>query len=356
MGNSLQSSKKPKRIDSLTGLKAIAMLSLFWWHSPIPNPPTDLGARACEILFVASGFLVGYNYFYKEMSCSWTTSIDYCAKKLAQFWPLHVITLIPMIYLNYLNEGFLNARKIRLIFVDAFLLQAWSSDPNVYFSYSGIAWFLSALIFCYFMSPLLLRYAKKVKQSVLLFIIVAFIRVAFEYLEKVVPVWGISIHTSPIIRCMEFFIGMLMVPLFIRTSDKIRSTSAGFGLFSIIETAVMALTVFLMVKMNGVWMRGIFVLLYCLTVFIISLDQGIVSKILSSYPFALFGSIQFEFYLFLGDVLAYSNYIIGNHGDSVNPLLLDWRTRSAVLFALIIILSVVYKKFFSRRLSSLLMR
>ena len=215
---------------------------------------------------------------------------------------------------------------------------------------------LSALIFCYFMSPLLLRYAKKVKQSVVMFIIVAFIRVSFEYLEKVVPVWGISIHTFPIIRCMEFFLGMLMVPLFVRTADKIRSTSLVFGLFSIIEIAMTAMTVFLMVKMNGVWMRGIFVLLYCLMVFVISLGQGMVSKIFSSYPFALFGSIQFEFYLFHGDVLAYSYYITGNYSDSIDPLLLDWKMRSAVLFVLIIILSVVYKKFFSRRLSSLLMR
>ena len=356
MGNTSQRSKKPKRIDSLTGLKAIAMLALFWWHSPIPNPPTDLGARACEILFVASGFLVGYNYFYKGMPCSWTTSIDYCAKKLAQFWPLHIITLIPMIYLNYLSEGLLDARKIRLIFVDAFLLQAWNSDPDVYFSYSGIAWFLSALIFCYFMSPLLLRYAKKVKQSVLMFIIIALIRIAFEYSEKVVPVWGISIHTFPIIRCMEFFLGMLMVPLFIRTADKIRSTGTVFGLFSIIEIVVMTLTVFLMVKKNGVWMRGIFVLIYCLVVFVISLDQGIASKILSSYPFVLFGSIQFEFYLFHGDVLAYSYYITGNYSDSIDPLLLDWKLRSAVIFVLIVILSILYKKFFSRRISSLLMR
>ena len=152
-------------------------------------------------------------------------------------------------------------KECRAPFVDAFLLQAWNSDPDVYFSYSGIAWFLSALIFCYFMSPLLLRYAKKVKQSVVMFIIVAFIRVSFEYLEKVVPVWGISIHTFPIIRCMEFFLGMLMVPLFVRTADKIRSTGLVFGLFSIIEIAMTAMTVFLMVKMNGVWMRGIFVLL-----------------------------------------------------------------------------------------------
>ena len=189
-----------------------------------------------------------------------------------------------------------------------------------------------------------------------MFIIVAFIRVSFEYLEKVVPVWGISIHTFPIIRCMEFFLGMLMVPLFVRTADKIRSTGLVFGLFSIIEIAMTAMTVFLMVKMNGVWMRGIFVLLYCLMVFVISLGQGMVSKIFSSYPFALFGSIQFEFYLFHGDVLAYSYYITGNYSDSIDPIFLDWKMRSAVLFALIIILSVVYKKFFSRRLSSLLMR
>ena len=91
-------------------------------------------------------------------------------------------------------------------------------------------------------------------------------------------------------------------------------------------------------------------------VFVISLGQGMVSKIFSSYPFALFGSIQFEFYLFHGDVLAYSYYITGNYSDSIDPLLLDWKLRSAVIFVLIVILSILYKKFFSRRISSLLMR
>lgn len=355
MNNDAHALKHPRRINSLTGLKAIAMLLLFWWHFPIPNPPTDLGARACEVLFVASGFLVGYNYYYKRMPCTWTASIEYCRKKLAQFWPLHLITLIPMIYLNYLQEGMLTARKIRLIFVDAFLLQAWSSDPDVFFSYSGIAWFLSALMFCYFLSPLFLRYAREIKKSSLLFIIVAVFRVTIEYLEKAVPIWGLSIHASPLIRCMEFFMGMLMVPLFIRISSEIGNTTTEFGICSVIEIAMMALTVFLMVRMNDVWMRGNYVILYCLLVFVISLEKGIVSKVLSSVPFTMFGSIQFEFYLFHGDVLAYSYYYAGKYGDIINPVFLDWRNWSAIAFIVIIILSVFYKKFLSRKLSSLLL-
>lgn len=45
-----------QRIGSLAGLKVIALLLLFWWHSPIPNPNVDIGARVCEFFFVVSGF------------------------------------------------------------------------------------------------------------------------------------------------------------------------------------------------------------------------------------------------------------------------------------------------------------
>lgn len=45
-----------QHLSSLGGIKVIAMLLLFWWHSSIPNPNVDLGARTCELLFVTSGF------------------------------------------------------------------------------------------------------------------------------------------------------------------------------------------------------------------------------------------------------------------------------------------------------------
>ena len=64
MEKTKQSEKRQRPIESLTGLKVIAMLLLFWHHSTIPKLSVELGARTCEFLFVVSGLLVGYNYFY----------------------------------------------------------------------------------------------------------------------------------------------------------------------------------------------------------------------------------------------------------------------------------------------------
>lgn len=43
---------------------------IFCWHTPenpggvIGKPIVDIGARACEVLFVISGFLVEYNHYH----------------------------------------------------------------------------------------------------------------------------------------------------------------------------------------------------------------------------------------------------------------------------------------------------
>ena len=52
--------KRTGSIGSLNGLKAAAMILVFWWHSPMNKPDSpDLGLRMCEIFFVLSGFLFG---------------------------------------------------------------------------------------------------------------------------------------------------------------------------------------------------------------------------------------------------------------------------------------------------------
>ena len=67
--------------------------------------PFDFGIRMCELLFVSSGFLVGYNYYQKQVEYNLVSSIKYAYKHLRSFYPfIFSIYFMAFIYLkNMLN-------------------------------------------------------------------------------------------------------------------------------------------------------------------------------------------------------------------------------------------------------------
>lgn len=150
--NSVIMETKKEIIKSLVGIKTISMLLLFWWHSTLPNPTADLGARMCEVFFVISGFLVGYNNYKKDK-----VTTKKFVKKIADFWPLHLILLLVMFIYNYGIYKSISIKKVIIAFINLFLIQSWSPYSETYFSYNGVLWFLSSLLFCYLISPFLLK-------------------------------------------------------------------------------------------------------------------------------------------------------------------------------------------------------
>jgi len=336
-----------QHLSSLGGIKVIAMLLLFWWHSSIPNPNVDLGARTCELLFVTSGFLVGYNYFYKGMPKTWKASFMYAIKKIIRFWPLHFCVLLIMFLRTIIINGCIQLSNILIALDNALLLQAWSLNQDVYFSYNGASWFLSALIFCYFMTPLLLTFCQKIKQSIVLFVMIAAIRYLIEYVNIKCPgmVWNFVIHTSPFIRCLEFFMGMLLVPLFMYTKEKLQSSS--FFINSLVEIIITILTIALCIMKNATWLRASFVFLFCITVFVFAFNRGILSRIFSARIFELFGKIQFEFFIFHQAIII----CLFNWFSRITS---DWRIVNSLLFITIIACAIGYKKFMSQKLSKII--
>ena len=348
MEKTKQSEKRQRPIESLTGLKVIAMLLLFWHHSTIPKLSVDLGARTCEFLFVVSGFLVGYNYFYIERPATWKESFRYAYSKFLKFWPLHFLTMLFVMGVK-VRPIFTFSNLIKAI-LNIFLLQAWSPCQEIYFSYNGASWFLSALLFCYFMAPLLLKFAKNLKRSMILFVLIFLLRYVIEYVETVYPgqFLNLQIHTSTIVRCLEFFMGMLLVPLFIALK-KYTDKREYRILFSLLEVVMILSVVYLTYHYNGLWYRASYVLLFSLAIVLFAFDKGIVSKCLSIRPFKWFSYIQFEFYilhqaLIICVVGVYSTYM---------P---DWKLMNLCMFSTITIVAIFYKKFLSRSCSKFLQK
>lgn len=337
-----------RKVKSVVGLKAIIMFGLFWWHSWLENPPFDLGARACEILFVVSGFLVSYNHYGKNEDFSWERSITYTKGKFIQMWPLHFISFL--IYI-VASQYPLFEDKIQWIIaaLNLSFLQAWFRNEAIFFSFNGASWFLSALLFCYFITPLLQLLVKKIRSVALFLPVAVLVRLFFEYVQRRRPeAFGYSVHVSPFIRALEYFIGMMAGILFLKLFEmyegrETKKQVPSFILMSVLEIVSVGGYMYA-VLYRGAWMGGIFALLACIPIMVLAFDAGIVSKIMGSKPFLWFGVIQFEFYILHQSVINLTQKYVQPYVENI------W-LRAVIAFGLIGILAYFYKRYLSKPLS-----
>lgn len=330
------------RINSLDGIKAIMLVLIFCWHTPtnpsfpFSEPIVDLGARMCEVLFVTSGFLVAYNHYENTMPITLKDSLKYVLSKIKKVWPIHFIAFV-MIVLHSINNNTISfdISTIYKAIINLLLLQAWSNDP---FSFNGVTWFISALLFCYFMTPLLISIVKRTKRiNLFMFVGLMILRIVLE-LSNIIP---FDYHTSPIIRCIEYFIGMLMLPMFYKIKSTL-SKSDNTNIMSVIELLLSAIYVFLIIYMQGKWIRGYFVIAACVLVFTYSLNNGLLSSFLSSKIFSLFSMIQVEFYIFHKVIIEIFDPVLSRIIHSVF-------IESVILFCMVIIISVLYRIFLKKK-------
>ncbi len=292
-----------RRISSITGLKAICALMVFWWHGPLPISPVDLGGRACEFFFLAAGFLYVHSHQNKSAPCTFAYSLEYMRKKMVAFYPLHLIGFGLSLFLLSRAELFTASTAVSAA-LNLTLLQAWSPSQTVYFGFNGVSWFLSALMFCYFLAIVVLHLLKKPRRAFWLLSLFLALRFALEYANIFCPEYFmIDPHVFPVARCLEFFCGMSIASLSQTAYGNLRSDRKTTVPFSILEIILAVLTVYLIIEMRDVWTRAHFVLLLSLLLLVFSFDRGIVSRLLSIAPLRWLGNIQLEFYMLHGIII-----------------------------------------------------
>ena len=309
-----------KRINSLTGIQVSTFLLIFLWHADFPKPAIDIGARGCEILYLISGFLIAYNHFYDETDLR--KSLCNALKRYLKYLPLHLTTLIAAkIIIN-------NSYDLFATILNGLLLQSWAKDVYVAMSYNGAAWFLSALLFCYFSGSVFMRYLRKYDGKIL-FSVTFLIRFLFEYLNSVLSL-GFNIHTFAFVRMLEFLMGMELYSIFSSFEDKQLSSR----MCSVLEILSFVIYVLLCRIFNDLLPRSMFVLFFCPLLLIFSFDRGILSKILSFRIFSLFKGIQFQFYMWHINII---NLVVLNIGG------ITWYIKTALMFVMTIAVSLISK-------------
>lgn len=257
-----------------------------------------MGARLCEFFFVASGFLFYISNSKRSDTNSFPNALHYVRKKVVALYPAHLYGFVAAL-LRQLLEQPLSVDMLINALLNLGLVQAWVNNENVFFGYNGVSWYISALIFCYFMGFALLNPLRdKNKAFTLLWLIFA-IRYGLEAIPIAYPglFWSINPHASPLVRVCEFWLGMVAASFFLQIQAKFQD-KISFWFGSLLECGSLLLLIYLLITREGLWLRGAYIIPFCIFVLCFAFDKGVLSAFLSIKPIQWISKYQLEIYLF----------------------------------------------------------
>lgn len=295
-----------EKMSAIQGLRFLGFLLIFLIHSSwlvSPDRLFNYGGRGVEIFFVLSGYLMAYNFAGTAIPYDFKSCICYMFRKLKKFYVLHLITLFVILLFfihTFYKHGFQYHGGMHQFILDFFLnimlLQSWY-DPSK-FSFNGVSWFLSSILFMYLCTPLLIHKVNKIKSGGVVFLFILLISskmildtLAFRF--GINPLPGVfSFYANPIYRFMDYLVGFLGAVII----------SKGFPTLSSMKVSALQIAVFVIyliccMKFDKAWMQAQFLLITLLLVYVFSLRNGVFDKIFGNPFMVHLGNISFELFM-----------------------------------------------------------
>lgn len=297
------------KISNIQGMRVIAFLMIFFAHTFNTNPVVGpLGALGVQIFLVISGYLIAIRYGNKTFDNVWLDGLRYSWKKIKKFYLLHILTLSLFVVQRLYRDKEID--PISLI-LNITLTQAWY--PPFSNDFNGVAWFLSAIVFIYFLVPFTVNFMSKKNTSQLLILlaVIFFFRVLVDSLAyRVFPEPLIQLlYFNPIYRYTEFLFGFIGALIF-KNLDFDKEDRPKF--FSAVQIFFIATYIigcnFFFTTLSYCWLPIMFLLLS--TILVIILTKSGIANILGVPPLVHLGNISFELFLLHGGFILFVSRVL----------------------------------------------
>ena len=292
-------------IKELTSLRFILILVIFFHHA-LPSYPGggDMGV-AC--FFVLSGFCyaLGYGSKVKEADFNYRGFIK---SRLARFYPLHWITLLIAIPISmHVGLGWKNGV---ILGINGLLLQSWVPLSAVYYSFNGVSWFLSDMVFLVAVFPFLSRLLDSGTRR-WLFIIPAVAVYTILCIWTPADLRNTVLYVNPVVRLCDFAVGILAGMWYLRLKENVSVTESvqrHKTLLRIVSLAsfLVLLSMSIFIPEQYTLMAFMFWPVAVLMLICISLNPG---GLLSAPLLQRLGQISFPFYMIHQLVIRYLNLL-----------------------------------------------
>lgn len=319
------------RINYISGMKAFMLLIIFLIHAGVRG--NQISQRACDFLFVISGYLIAYKHLYASEDIR---VFSYIKNKIVKFYPLYFICcIVCAVCFEEFNAFYINLKSGFIsLGLNLALLQSWTQNP---YTFNSVSWFLSSLLGVYFVAPFALKLFKKVKSKYgYVLFIVWLVRFLLEYFNG--KLYYINSNHFPVFSILTSIGGMLLFPL----SKDIKNN---FIINSILEISLLAIVAWLAyVHVDDVCI-SIQILFVWAAFYIFILNNDVFSRFMGLDIWNIFSQIQMEFYLLHQMVLRLiSRTVLGN-------ILI---IKILVSFAITYFMAVIYNIFLKKRLEHIM--
>ncbi len=291
-------------------LRFLAFLLMFFWHAkawlPVWELQQNTATSVVSFFFVLSGLTAGYSAWGKEVPFTVGSYLKGIGKRLAKVYPLYFVTTVYTVSYSaiptLLAQGDADALRphVLQLLKNLGLVQSWW-DEN-FFSYNGLGWFLSSLMFLFLFQQPMIRCFKAVlrrsRGSIVLAVILLGIlggTVLYNYAVRSLNLqfWA---YIFPPARLGEYVGGIALGLLVKKHKNTIPKKVVLFTLLEVVALAVWVGTFFLPLNTFGArlsnWLLPNF---FGLGVF--AVGNGLLSRLFAAKPLHWLGDISFECYL-----------------------------------------------------------
>lgn len=308
-----------KRMDTLQALRFLACLCIFAHHSYI----IEFVYWGVSVFFVLSGFLMVYNYYDRySLSLSPTVSLRFSVGKIRKLYPLHLLSMLPIIAMVIYfgkNTGTDWVELTTGIVENILLIQAWSLTYA--HSLNGVAWYLSACVFLYFMFPYVLSCIRSYRSRRSGFIFIAVLYACEIALAALVAPLSNAVYGGyntvfadwfgyifPVFRFFDFAIGCNLGYIFLTRSEREFEKRTSYALleFACVALFIGALLIFKgeSVLAKSEYRASVLVLPFSVAmVYLFANGKGVIPRLFTNRVTVYLGNLSAFFFLIHQDIV-----------------------------------------------------
>lgn len=304
---------------SLSSLRVIAILVIVAGHFYLQGRDYML-STAVTLCFVCSGHLTALHHTFEPYS--FKEHLRFFGRRVAKLYPMHVLAVALCLL------AILHAINWKVVLVHLSMLQSFVPDARYYFGYNPVSWFVSTIIFLFFMAPWLIR-ALRLLATRWQWVLIAALLV-LQFAGGYTEVFSrYHLYQFPPMRLLDFAVGIAIFNLsqtqgFRRAQQSLTAHTA-----SLLEMA--AIVLFIIFYIVGLKLLhphcfraccSSFIPVFIIITVMVFTQQrnGIVSRALQWRPLAWLDSMSMEIFLLQLSVYMLLTVFISHIGIKSTPL------------------------------------